>query len=184
MQHERGKKIIFMKKLTISLTGHRPPKLAGYNMDNPYYKRMQEYLEELIEKAIHRCDILELHSGMALGADTVWAQAIIAKKMEYPNKISLVADIPDMGQPSRWPKPSQDLWTELMKQADMVNTYAQNNTKRSYGYILNQRNIGMVDACDILIAIYDGTPGGTHNAVNYGMKKQKYIHQVHPRTFR
>ena len=73
-----------MKKLTISLTGHRPPKLAGYNIGSPYYKRMQEYLEGLIEKAILRCDTLELHSGMALGADTVWAQAIVAKK----NKVS------------------------------------------------------------------------------------------------
>ena len=173
-----------MKKLTISLTGHRPPKLAGYNIRSPYYKRMQEYLEGLIEKAILRCDILELHSGMALGADTVWAQAIVAKKTKYPDKIIFVADIPDTGQPSLWPEPSQNTWSELIERADIINTYAQNNPGKSYGYILNQRNIGMVDACDILIAIYNGTPGGTRNAVNYGIKKQKYIHQVHPDTFR
>ena len=173
-----------MKKLTISLTGHRPPKLAGYNIGSPYYKRMQEYLEGLIEKAILRCDTLELHSGMALGADTVWAQAILTKKTKYPDKIIFVADIPSMEQPSLWPKPSQDVWSDLINQADAVNTYVQNNPGKSYGYILNQRNIGMVDACDILIAIYDGTPGGTHNATTYGMKKQKYIHRVHPNTFR
>ncbi len=40
----------------------------------------------------------------------------------------------------------------------------------------------MIDACDILIAIYDGTPGGTRNAVQYAAKTNTLIHRIKPST--
>lgn len=70
-----------------------------------------------------------------------------------------------------------------MTQTDDVKTYAQGCDDKSYAYILNQRNIGMVDTCDILIAIYDGTPGGTRNAVQYAKKTNTLIHRIKPSTF-
>lgn len=56
-----------MTKLTMALTGHRPQKLAGYDLQQPYYERMENQLIKLIKTALKRCDKLELHSGMALG---------------------------------------------------------------------------------------------------------------------
>lgn len=56
-----------MTKLTMALTGHRPQKLAGYDLQQPYYERMENQLIKLIKTALRRCDKLELHSGMALG---------------------------------------------------------------------------------------------------------------------
>ena len=36
----------------IALTGHRPAKLAGYRMDDPFYRRLQDRLEDGIERAV------------------------------------------------------------------------------------------------------------------------------------
>lgn len=76
-----------MTKLTMALTGHRPQKLAGYDLQQPYYERMENQLIKLIKTALKRCDKLELHSGMALGADTVWARAIIRMRDQYPDRL-------------------------------------------------------------------------------------------------
>lgn len=40
------------KEIGICLTGHRPPKLDGYNLNTPFYKRIKERLEVIIEEAL------------------------------------------------------------------------------------------------------------------------------------
>ena len=53
----------------------------------------------------------------------------------------------------------------------------------SYAYVLNQRNIGMIEACDVLIAIYDGvSKGGTANGVKDGKRLGKWITYINPKT--
>lgn len=172
-----------MSKITISLTGHRPTKLAGYNLNKDYYKRLQAKLESVIDQTLEKHDEVELHSGMALGADTVWAMAIIEAKKKYPGRVTFVADIPDYNQSSLWPPYSQQQWKQLLDEADVVNTYSQDFEEKSYAYILNQRNIGMINPCDILIAVYNGdNTGGTANAVKYAVQHEKLIYRIHPET--
>lgn len=171
------------EKLIVSLTGHRPPKLAGYNMNDPYYARLQERLVKVIEALATRYQQIECHSGMALGADTIWAQAIIKMKQKYPNIVTFIADIPDMNQASRWPIPSQEHWKNLLESADEIRQYAYNHPEKSYAYILNQRNIGMISACDILLAVYNGDKtGGTANGVKDGIRMKKTIVTIDPKT--
>lgn len=169
--------------ITLSLTGHRPDKLAGYNLEQDYYRRLQDQLVDIIEKTLDRNPIVECHSGMALGADTVWARAIVACQQKYgKERVIFVADIPDYNQPSRWYRQNQDEWHELMRHADKVNTYQLNDGK-SYAYVLNQRNIGMIKACDILIAVYNGEPkGGTANGVRDGKRMGKPVIHIDPKT--
>ena len=65
--------------------------------------------------------------------------------------------------------------------ADRVNQYAPQNKGKSYAYILNQRNIGMISACDILIAVYNGdATGGTANGVRDGRRLGKWIVTIPP----
>ena len=181
------KKSMFKTKIpnlvSISLTGHRPDKLAGYDISQPYYIRLRNRLIAIIERSLETFNVVECHSGMALGADTVWAQAIVHCKEKYgSDRVQFVAEIPDYNQPSRWLQESKDEWSRLMSYADIVNTYQLNNG-RSYAYVLNQRNIGMIKACDILIAIYDGvSTGGTANGVKDGKRLGKYITYIDPKT--
>ena len=86
----------------ISLTGHRPDKLAGYDMTNDYYNRLRQRLIRIIERSLAQYPTVECHSGMALGADTVWAEAIIACRDKYgKDRVPFVAEIPDYNQPGR-----------------------------------------------------------------------------------
>lgn len=169
--------------ISISLTGHRPDKLAGYDLSKPYYTRLRNRLIVIIERALAKYDVVECHSGMALGADTVWSQAIIHCKKKYgSDRIKFIAEIPDYNQSSRWLQENKDEWNHLMTFADKVNTY-QKNDSRSYAYVLNQRNIGMIMACDVLIAVYNGDSiGGTANGVRDGKRLGKWITIIDPKT--
>ena len=170
-------------KIVISLTGHRPNKLAGYKLTNNFYTRLRKRLIRIIERSLENYQVVECHSGMALGADTVWAQAIIDCRHRFgKDRVRLVADIPDYNQSSRWTDDSKRLWKALLGYADEVRTYNENDGK-SYAYVLNQRNIGMIDACDLLIAVYNGDKtGGTANGFNYGKSTGKYITIIAPHT--
>ena len=169
--------------VSISLTGHRPDKLAGYDLNDPFYGRLRQRLIRIIERSLDNYELVECHSGMALGADTVWAQAIVKCQQKYGhNRIRFIADIPDEKQPSRWiSKADRDRWKELVDQADEIRQYAHQNVGRSYAYILNQRNIGMIKACDILIAVYNGdATGDTANGVRDGIRMNKFISYIRP----
>lgn len=70
------------KEIGICLTGHRPPKLDGYNLNTSFYKRLKERLEVIIEEALKRNDKVLCSSELALGADTVWSTAIFSVKKD------------------------------------------------------------------------------------------------------
>ena len=165
----------------LSLTGHRPNKLNGYNISTPYYHRLCDLLEHLIRTAIskHPNQLVVCHSGMALGADTVWACAILHVRDEFPEQVRFIADVPCRNQGSRWPEPSRRTLKTLLDRADSIITYSETYTPQC----MQQRNIGMVDACDVLIAIWDGTTGGTANAVRYAQRIKKPILKIDPKTF-
>lgn len=56
-------------KIVISLTGHRPTKLAGYDLRNNYYTRLRKRLIRIIERSLEKYPIVECHSGMALNEE-------------------------------------------------------------------------------------------------------------------
>lgn len=166
---------------SIALTGHRPTKLAGYDRSAPFYRRLQDELLRVSLRALHSsAEPLTLHSGMALGADTVWAEAILTLREVYPDRVRFTAHVPFPGQPDRWPAESQNHYRRLLAQADEVHTYGTEYTSQ----VMQLRNVGMIDACDTLIAVYDGSErGGTANAVSYARRVAKPIIQLHPERF-
>ena len=54
---------------------------------------------------------------------------------------------------------------------------------RHAGNILNARNHGMVDACDMMLALYDGTPSGTGNCVTYAQKQGVPVVMIAPTNY-
>ena len=62
------------KQFTISVTGHRPDKLWGYSLSDPHYDTLQHVFERELESR----GCTDAWTGMALGADTVFARAVLA----------------------------------------------------------------------------------------------------------
>lgn len=168
-----------MKTYTLSLTGHRPNKLWGYNLNEGKYPQLKQRLMDIIAEKLADYHTVICHSGMALGADTVWAQAIIQMQRQYPTRIIFVADIPCVHQEHRWPESSQRVFHEILTHANQQIVYAP-----AYNYkCMQDRNIGMIDACDELIAIWNGDDhGGTANAVHYAQQTHVSIHRIAPDT--
>jgi uncharacterized phage-like protein YoqJ len=162
---------------SISLTGHRPDKLWGYNLNNKNYQLLFNQLLKIIEENIKKHGNLTCHSGMALGADTVWAYAIIHAKEKFPGQIKFVAEVPFTEQTNKWRHLDKVRWNFLHDKADAINVYSN----EYYPYVMQKRNIGMIDACDLLIAVYNGSvSGGTHNALKYAKSKDKEIVYINP----
>lgn len=154
--------------MTVAFTGHRPDKLGGYLVPNKIYNfvcsRIKETLIELRPSKII--------TGMALGVDQ-WA-ANIAIELSIP----FIAAVPFDGQERAWPDHSQEFYHSLLKNAEEKIVIS----KGSYAaYKMQVRNKWMVDHCDILVAVWDGSNGGTKNCVNYAESIGKKIVFINPK---
>lgn len=149
--------------MKIAGTGHRPNKLGGYS---------SEVLMKLVSTA--KDALIELQptsviSGMALGWDT--ALALAALELKLP----LVAAVPFHGQETAWPNISQIMYQDILKDASDV-VYV---CDKGYApWKMQIRNEWMVDHCDVVLALWDGTSGGTGNCIAYADKVKKPIHNV------
>lgn len=182
---ESGKSVIH-----ISLTGHRPQKLGGYDLGKPGYIAMQRDLEQYIEKNLAVYGVVWGHSGLALGADTIWSKAILAMKKKHPERVKFHAEIPMLEQPDAWFKKSDiDFWHEQVENADAKSIYGslegESEAERKYLAVkfLNLRNDGMLDHANVLLAIHDGSKSGTENALKYAAKIGLKTITVHPSVY-
>lgn len=144
--------------LKVAGTGHRPDKLGGYS-DEAF-----NHLVEIAENCFKQIKPSEVISGMALGWDMAMAQAAI--NMNIP----LIAAVPFIGQEKMWPKKSQDKFNNMLKIASEVIIVSEGGYERDKMQI---RNIWMVNNCDLVIAMHDGSTGGTNNCVKYATKMGK-----------
>lgn len=175
----------------VGLTGHRPKKLGGYRINTPAYLRLQQDLELYITYQLQRYDIVVGHSGLALGADTIWSKAILAMRERYPDRVQFHAEIPMMEQPSKWfAKSDIDFWHKQIDEADFKSVYGDlsgckndKERRRLATMLLNKRNEGMLDHSDILLAVWDGTSGGTGNAVKYARKTGLEVVRIDPTKY-
>jgi uncharacterized phage-like protein YoqJ len=140
-------------------TGHRLSKLGGYA---PW---AHELLVELLKEILAVLKPAKVISGMALGFDQALARA--ALELGIP----LIAAIPNKSQPSQWPAESQQVYRDLIAQAERVVDISGGNAYADWQ--MQARNVHMVDSCNLLLALWGGSPGGTANCVTYAKRKGK-----------
>jgi len=151
-----------------AVTGHRPNKLGGYNTrNNPHYNSIMEGLDRaLLELRPERVIV-----GMALGVDQWMAELCLW------NGIPFVAAIPFEGFEvgGHWYE------SNIRKYRDLLAKAAQVVPVSSPPYTpwkMQLRNEWMVDHCDVLLAVFDGTPGGTANCVSYAQQVRRTIRRI------
>ena len=86
--------------------------------------------------------------------------------------IPFTAAVPFYGQESMWPESSQEEYNKLLKVAKDVVYICD---KGYAPWKMQIRNEWMVDHCDTVLALWNGTDGGTANCIRYAQKKNKPI---------
>jgi uncharacterized phage-like protein YoqJ len=141
--------------MIVAGTGHRPMKLGGYGED------VLARLVGLAEKYLKGERPSEVVSGMAIGWDT--ALALAALSLSVP----LVAAVAFEGQESRWPVEGQRRYERVLASAARVVVVTGGGHA---DWKFQARNEWMVDHCDRLAALWDGSAGGTANCVSYARR--------------
>jgi uncharacterized phage-like protein YoqJ len=146
-------------------TGHRPNKLGGYGSEvaDRLFMTARDFL---ISRQVYGQSVTEVISGGALGWDQALAWAAVYED------IPLTLALPFPGFHSKWPSQSQEGLELLVSKADQVIYVCD------AGYApwkMQKRNEWMVDQADKVLALWDGSPGGTANCVAYANKVKKPI---------
>ena len=95
--------------------------------------------------------------GMARGCDQYFAEAVLAAKADGAQDAQLCALIPCPSQPDGWDEASVARYWALLAACDQVEVLEDHY---SPGCML-RRNREMLRRAQLLISVYDGTPGGT-----------------------
>lgn len=152
--------------MILAVTGHRPGKCFGYTTDP-----IQVAITIEMWKTLQRIKPEVVITGMALGVDQTMACVCIAMNIPF------VAAVPFKGQERVWSTETQKVYFEILKHAKDV----QYISEPGYAaYKLQIRNEWMVDSCDKLLAVWDGSTGGTFNCLKYAQKVGREIIRIDP----
>ena len=143
-----------------AFTGHRPQKLPfGFDETDPrflaFYGRLEEAIDTLIAQGYRH-----FLSGGALGMD-MWAAEIVLDRRRANPGIELEMVSPFDGQARRWSPELRARHDLLLQQADIVTATGHNFSANC----LTRRNRYLVSNADLLLAAYDGLPGGTAETI-------------------
>lgn len=159
---------------TIAVTGHRPPRFGGYDeRNNGTIIAVKRSIEQIIDLLVE-AGVETFISGMALGVDTWAAESVLGWKKRHP-QIRLVCAVAFEGVERKWPPASQERFRTILKRADQVVIVSHGGYSPGK---LQRRNEWMVNRADGLLAVWDGSPGGTANAVHYAEAVGRPIHFV------
>ena len=156
--------------MILAVTGHRPDKLGGYDFYNPVRVWIREQLRHKL--IAHKPSYII--SGMALGVDQDWAHVGLEQGIPF------LAAIPFVGQESAWPAESKRYYKELLACANWLQVVSDGGYA---AWKMQRRNEWMVDHCDLLIAVWDGSSGGTGNCVRYAKKVNRPYERIDPSSY-
>lgn len=176
----------------VAFTGHRPTKIGGYDNKSPMRMAVTNAIRNAIERAVakygdtHEVVII---SGGALGVDTDAARE--AHKMGLRFMIAA----PCRNHDKKWPQASRDKYRKMVTFADhdLAKDLANNGETVEGGVVyvydgdytgpkaMQDRNVWMVDHADAVVAIWDGSQGGTANCVGYARNRKVPLLIVNPK---
>ena len=154
------------RETTCCFTGHRPSKLPWGTRDSD--ERCLALKDEIAMRleGIYQAGYRYFICGMALGCDTYFAQAVLALRESHPD-VSLEAAVPCRGQADKWTGEQQALYKELLSLCDEVAVLQEDYTPGC----MMRRNTYMADRSSLLLACFNGYPGGTMNTILYARRQ-------------
>ncbi len=154
------------KGQTACFTGHRSQKLPWkFNEEDERCLKMKQALKEKLISAIER-GYETFISGMALGFDMISVEALLELKKKY-NNIKIIGALPCRNQYAKWPESQVKRYKKLLEQLDDVHC---ENEEYTGPQCMLDRNKFMVNNSSLLIALFNGLPGGTKSTIDYAKK--------------
>ncbi len=165
------------EKLVCAISGHRFSALPfKSNEADPRCISLKTIIRnELIELIEHK-NVGTFLCGMALGSDQIVAEIILQLKHEYPY-LKLIAYVPCREQYQKWSEAQLARYQAILQHTDEIICLSEKYTRGC----MQKRNRSMVDAANILFAVY--TPektGGTASTVQYAKKMEIPVFAVDP----
>ena len=148
---------------TCCFTGHRPEKCKGTETV------IRSKLTEEIHKAV-KDGFDTFITGTAPGVDT-WAAEEVLKFKEENTHIGLICAVPFKGVKRNRTPEQQESFAAILSEADYVEYICQKYTR----WCFHARNKWMVGHAKRVIAVFNGTHGGTENTINYAKKSEREI---------
>ena len=147
-------------------TGHRPAKLPwGYNERDPRCVRLKERIADAVLLAYQE-GYRHFLCGMAQGCDLYFCEAVLALRERYP-EVTVEAAIPCPTQADDWPEAERQRYCQLLAACDYETLVSARYTPDC----MQARNKYMVDSSTVLLACFDGRPGGTMNTILYARRQ-------------
>lgn len=173
---------------TACFTGHRPSKLDNcYSFENPMSQLIHAKLKAVITELVNNNAITRFISGGALGVDQIGFWAVERLKVRNTHlRIDNIVAIPFEYQYIKWKDKETLYWYHRMLEAatEVINVeylegYKDTKDNSIDGYFsrekMQKRNEFMVDKSKHIIAVWDGSTGGTGNCIKYAKSKKGHI---------
>ncbi len=138
--------------MRLGITGHRPDKLGGHG------PKVARALRELARAEIQALGPELVITGMALGWDQACAEAALELGIPFQ------ALVPFMGQEKIWPNEAKAKYFKLLGAAKEVSFVSSGGFAT---WKLLARNRAIVALSEHLLALYDGSSGGTRYCVDF-----------------
>lgn len=155
--------MIDSREISVAFTGHRT-----------YRGEAADGLRRAVE-ALYARGFRIFLSGMAVGFDLAAAEAVLAFREEHAD-VRLVAVIPFRGQDARFPPAERARFGRVLAAADEAVTLSAIYHRGCFAV----RNDFLVDHARVLVAWYDGSPGGTRYTVRRAMRRGLELLDLHP----
>ncbi len=163
------------KENSCCFTGHRSSKLPWKGNDGDIRcVALKNRLYDIAE-ALYRAGITHYICGMATGCDMYFCEAVLKLRSEHP-EITLEAAIPCEDQTKLWDLRQRKLYNHYLHQCDFQTVIQREYTDGC----MQKRNFYMVDNSSVLVAVFDGTYGGTMQTIAYAVKKGLEIIEIRP----
>lgn len=158
---------------TCCFTGHRPEKLLwGTDELDARCLALKETISHALE-GLYEDGFRHFISGMARGCDLYFGEAVLALREKYAD-VTLEAAVPCETQANGWKKDEKARYDRLLKCSDKV-TYVS----RLYSPgCMQRRNKYMVDSSAALLAVFNGTSGGTMQTILYARRNSLRIEMI------
>lgn len=154
------------REKTCCFTGHRAEKLPWRDNERaPGCVRLKAAIWDVLV-SLYESGCRHFICGMATGADIYFGEAVAALREGRPD-VTLEAAVPFDGQERRWSPFWQARYARLAEACDTVTVLHRDYTPDC----MMDRNRYMVDASHVLVAVYNGAPGGTRNTILYAMRQ-------------